>query len=175
MALRTECGSCREAARVMRSARGFKEAFEEMASVNLFSSSLICEPSSSCSFILFLDLESDDGGAIEKMWTGDSGRHRMEVYYVINRTNKRKLKETNSNQEMEMESQSHVLYYPVEQQMSRNSGLGMATTFVVNITNIQVINETLSSLLFVVNSTSLSVHIKQVIVIPSDDRSTERA
>ena len=50
----------------MRSARGFKEAFEDMASVNLFSSSLIREPSSSCSLILFLEPESDDGGAMNK-------------------------------------------------------------------------------------------------------------
>jgi len=66
MALRTKRGSWREAARDMRSAREFKEAFEEMASVSLFSSPFICESWSSCSFILFLDPESDDGGTIAK-------------------------------------------------------------------------------------------------------------
>jgi len=96
----------------------------------------------------------------------------MEKYYVINRTNKRKLKDKLQSRNGNGIARTVL---PVEQQMSRNSGLGMATTFVVNITNIQVINETLSSLLFVVKSTSLSVHIEQVIVIPSDDRSTERA
>ena len=48
----------------MRSTREFKEAFEEMASINLVSSSFIRESTSSCSFMVFLDLESDDGGAI---------------------------------------------------------------------------------------------------------------
>jgi len=47
----------------MRSAREFKEAFEEMDSVSLFSSSFMYE--SSCSFVLFLDPESD-GGTIAK-------------------------------------------------------------------------------------------------------------
>jgi len=65
MALRAKCGSWREVVSDVRSARVFKEAFEEMASINLLSSSLIRESSSSCSFILFLDPESDDGGAIE--------------------------------------------------------------------------------------------------------------
>jgi hypothetical protein len=55
MALRTELGSLREAARDVRSASEFKEPLEEIDSVNLFSSSFIYE--SSCSLILFRAIE----------------------------------------------------------------------------------------------------------------------
>ena len=78
MALRTKRGSWKELARDVRSARKFKEVFEEMASINLLSSSFIRESSSSCSFILFLDPESDDGRAMQKRKDGRTekpGRH----------------------------------------------------------------------------------------------------
>jgi hypothetical protein len=129
--LRAKCGSWREAARDVRSAREFKEAFEEMASINLLSSSFIRESSPSCSFILFLDLESDDGGAIgkkKKNMDGESGpdRHRMVDYYVIDVTNTKKRQTPIKKKEKEIAYCTTTTVLCCKQQMSQNSGLGMA-------------------------------------------------
>jgi len=82
--LRTKRGSWKEVARDVRSARKFKEVFEEMVSINLLSSSFIRESSSSCSFILFfLDPESDDGGAMQKRKYGRKTRADIERLNIM--------------------------------------------------------------------------------------------
>jgi hypothetical protein len=148
----------------VRSASEFKEPLEEIDSVNLLSSSFIRE--SSCSLILFRAIELQ-----EENRYGIHGPAVMKEYYVINRTNKRKEK-TNTNQEG-IGSTVHLQYYRTD---CPKLSVGMANNTCGDTTNIHVLSDPLSSSLFVVNPrhVQLSVHIEQVIIVPSDDWSTER-
>jgi hypothetical protein len=97
----------------------------------------------------------------------------MGVYYVISRTKqKERDKLQKINQEMGKWNLAYCTTVTVEQQVSQNSGLGMAN-------NIRIQTYKFSSIPYLPfcmlwTPTSL-FHNEQVIVIPCGDRSTERA